>query len=234
MGDSSVAADGGGKRCFDRTIGCGLRPADGGPFNALMKLERRFEQDDLAGRLCRNVGLLSLTGNLQVSGRVSVPGMPASWPSEHSCGGTSGLWAHLLGGRLLWQLGDKWDLVYGARFFGAENGGGKHTLVRVGQDILEALVSLPQLHRLCDAICLWTTTPSRSPPEAAFEVRWMILRRHPEAPGSLVIPALVGLALFSGVGGLPAPGLTTVLLPSIRAGKSTPWKPSREGQAWGS
>lgn len=141
VGDSSVAADGGGKRCFDRTqLGVAWRPADGGPFNALMKLERRFEQDDLAGRLRRNVGLLSLTGNLQVSRDLSLSAWYAGkLAREHSCGGTSEALAHLLGGRLLWQLGDKWDFgVHGARFFGAENGGGKHTFgVELGYMLLE-------------------------------------------------------------------------------------------------
>lgn len=130
--DVSDRSQGGtGSRAFERTqLGLAWRPRDGGPWNALARLERRFERDDLASQLRRNVALLSLAVNYQADGPLRVSAYYAGkLADEESSGIRSTTGAHMVGGRLVWELSQRWDIgLTGAKFFGSADQGDQHTL----------------------------------------------------------------------------------------------------------
>lgn len=129
VGDTATGS--GNTRRFDRTqFGLAYRPQDGGPWNGLLKLERRFEQDDLANRLRRNVGLVSLAVNYQD------PEAPlgfgafyaGKFADEDSFGVSTNTSAHMVGGRMVYELSEKWDMgLHGAKFFD-NSGSDQYTL----------------------------------------------------------------------------------------------------------
>lgn len=129
VGDTTLGS--GNTRRFDRTqLGMAYRPREGGPWNGLLKLERRYEQDDLASRLRRNVGLVSLAVNYQDP--VAPLGFGAyyagKYATEDSSGIASSSSAHMIGGRMVYELSQKWDMgLHGAKFFDNQ-GADQHTL----------------------------------------------------------------------------------------------------------
>lgn len=130
--DVGDTANGGGNtRRFDRTqLGLAYRPQEGGPWNGLLKLERRFEQDDLANALRRNVNLVSLAVNYQDQDAPLGFGAfyAGKFASEDSSGVSTSTSAHMVGGRMVYELSQKWDVgVHGAKFFD-NSGGDQHTL----------------------------------------------------------------------------------------------------------
>ncbi len=120
-----------GDRAFDRTqLGLAWRPAEGGPWNGLLKLERRAERDDLASRLRRQVALLSVAVNYQPQGPARYSAFYAGkLAQETSDGLRSNTGAHMVGGRVVWELSPRWDVgVTGARFFGSDDQGDQYGL----------------------------------------------------------------------------------------------------------
>ena len=95
-----------------------------------MKVERRAERDDLASQLRRDVTLISLAVNYQTDGPVRVSGFYAGKiADETSSGIKSSTAAHMVGGRLVWELSQRWDVgLTGARFFGSAGQGDQYTL----------------------------------------------------------------------------------------------------------
>ncbi len=120
-----------GKRSFERTqLGMAWRPAEGGPWNGLLKVERRAERDDLASQLRRQVALLSLAVNYQPEGPARFSAFYAGKLADETSDGIStSTSAHMVGGRVVWELSQRWDVgVTGARFFGSGDQGDQHTL----------------------------------------------------------------------------------------------------------
>ena len=96
-------------------LGLAYRPADSNRWNALGRYEYRFERDgDLGFRRRRGVHIVSLHGDWQISRRFWATGRyAAKWVGEDSLGLDSAALTQLVGGRLTFELAERWDLGLG-------------------------------------------------------------------------------------------------------------------------
>lgn len=114
------AGAGGVGRARDRMlVGVAFRPVKWNDVAALLKFERRVGGDDPGAQPYRRVNILSANVNYQLNPHLIVSAMMAGkWLKEDVNGTSAESTAQMVGGRLLWDLAQKWDLaLQAARLF---------------------------------------------------------------------------------------------------------------------